>query len=244
MVLTEAALRRAGLQVVMVAELTGSVDDEAFEHDEGSLLGVEKVIFSDYAQTGLHGGMAQAADLKVGAFFAAFPADAFCRQPVGKSVFLAEALLIEGDLRGEKEGPGVFPFKGLGQAVPAEPPGADDDRFGPGKALFRFHAGRDAFIKRAARRFLFQSLLEAFQVFIHLVDGDDAAVVVAGKQGLLIDFFSKQRRGGSHSRFLSDKKNKPLGLFIDRLVYFVNTCIAFPLYFLYSSKGGTRYDER
>lgn len=190
----------------MLAELTGFIDDEAFEHDEGALLGVEKVIFTDYAQTGLHGSMAKTADLKVGAFFTAFPADAFCRQPVGKSVFLAEALLIEGDLGSEKEGPGVFSFKGLGQAVPAEPPGADDDRFGPGKALFRFHAGRDAFIKRAARRFLCQSLLEAFQVFIHLVDGDDAAVVVAGKKGLLIDFFSKQRRGGSHSRFLSDKK--------------------------------------
>lgn len=242
MVLTEAALRGAGLQVVMLVEFTGRIDDEAFEHDEGALLGIEKVVFPDNAQAGLHGGMTKAADLKVGAFFAAFPADAFCRQPVGKGVFLPESFIVEGYLRGEKEGPSVFPFKGLGQAVSAEPPRTNDDRFSPGEALFRFHSGPYAFIKGAARRFLFQSLLEAFQVFIHLVDGDDAAVVVAGKQGLLIDFFSKQRRGGSHRRLLSDKKNKPLGLFIDRLVYFVNTCIAFLLYFLYSSGGGTRYD--
>ena len=202
MVLAEMALRGAGLQVAMLVEFTGCIDDEAFEHDEGALLGVEKVVFSDYAQTGLHGGMAKAADLKVGAFFAAFPADAFCRQPVGKGVFLPESFIVEGYLRGEKEGPGVFSFEGRGELVAAEPPRTDDDRFGPGKALFRFHTGCDAFIKGAARRFLLQSLLEAFQIFIHLVDGDDAAVVVAGKQGLLIDFFRRQRRGGSHRSHL------------------------------------------
>lgn len=191
---------------MVLAELTGFIDDEAFEHDEGALFGVEKVIFTNDSQTGLHGGMAQPADLKVGAFFAAFPAQACCRQPVRKGVFFPKAFVVEGDLRGEKEGPGVFPFEGLGQAVPAEPPRTNDDRFGPRKALFRIHGAFDALIKGTARRFLFQSLLEVFQVFIHLVDGDDAAVVVAGKQGLLIDFFSKQRRGGSHSRFLSDEK--------------------------------------
>lgn len=44
MVLAEMTLSCAGLYIVMLAEFTGLVDDEAFEHDEGTAFGVEKII--------------------------------------------------------------------------------------------------------------------------------------------------------------------------------------------------------
>ncbi|KXA69937.1 hypothetical protein HMPREF3201_00530 [Megasphaera sp. MJR8396C] len=194
MVLAEMTLSCAGLYIVMLAEFTGLVDDEAFEHDEGTAFGVEKIIFADNAQSGPHGRMAKAADLKVRALFAAGPAQSLGRQPVRKGIFFTEFLFREGGLGCKKEGLGVFPFQGFGQAVPTEPPGADDDRFCPRKPLFRSHTGCYAFIKGAARRFFCQPLLEACLVLVHLVDGNDAAVIVAGQSGLTINGVSQGRR--------------------------------------------------